>query len=175
MARGLRSIPAILPPTFTITVTPAATAVEVKQPAAFSAQTTAVGGASTIALSCQAFQVSCGFTPAQVEAGQSAALAVTPPYAGNFPVTIVGDAGFAAESAAITVEVLDFYSAWQRSFIGNPLPTQVIEAGASATICHNHRREQRGRGPVRDHRHGRGLGGHGGSNGTDGGFQRSAE
>src|SRR6185437_14625633 len=102
----------VLPPSFAMTVTPATRTVEAKQPAVFSLQASAVGGASTIALSCQAYNVTCTFTPQQIAAGQSATVAVTPQFAGASTVMLVGDAGFAAQSAPVTVQVLDFYALW---------------------------------------------------------------
>jgi len=137
--RGAWSLPAILPPSFTMAVTPATVTVEAKQPAAFSVQTTAVGGASTIALSCQGYQqtfpAACAITPTEIGAGQSATVAVTPQFAGTNSLAIIGDTGFAEQSAPITVQVLDFFSAWGGINNGFAAPTQVVEAGASATLA----------------------------------------
>jgi hypothetical protein len=107
--RGAWSIPAIVPPAFTMTLTPGSLSVEAGQPAVYTVQTAAVGGPSTIALSCN-LPSGCVITPASIPAGGSATVTVTESSAFNAPglVTITGDNGFASQNQTAALTVLDF-------------------------------------------------------------------
>ncbi len=107
--RGAWSIPAVAPPTFSMTLTPDSLSVEAGQPAVYTVQTAAVGGPSTIALSCN-LPAGCVIAPASIPAGGSATVTITTGSGINAPssVTVAGSNGFSTLSATGKLTVLDF-------------------------------------------------------------------
>lgn len=106
--RGAWSIPAIAPPGFTMTVTPASLKVEQGQPVQFTVQTQAQNGASTVTLSCPQFN-GCTFNPDSIPAGGSSTLTLN--LANGLlqqTVWVEGDSDFATQSQSVSAAVLNF-------------------------------------------------------------------
>lgn len=135
--RGAWSIPAIAPPSFTMTVTPAKLTVEQGQPEQFTVQTTASNGASSVTLSCQN-ESDCTFNPATLAAGGSSTLTIAPSplFAFSTTITVVGTSSFGTQSQAVNLEVLDFLFGlgMQNSFVG-PTGSASVAAGQSVNAA----------------------------------------
>src|SRR6185437_8515518 len=132
--RGAWSIPAIAPPSFTMSVSPSTQTIEAGQTATFTVTTAAVGGASTVSLSCG---VGCAATPAQVPARQTATISVATTadaFESSEPFTLSADNQFTMVSVPLTVNVLTFSLSFEEPGGQNLLTVNdALEAGQSVT------------------------------------------